>query len=66
MSKASQKRRRFEIERKLKRRRKLKKLKEKYLSSKSKKKKEEIIEKMKRISPRSPMKEILGIKEKEK
>lgn len=62
MSKASQKRRRFKIKRKLKRKRKLKKLKEKYFAAKSKKGKEEIIEKMKRISPNSPIEKILEIK----
>jgi len=66
MSKVSKKRRQFEIKTKQKRRKKLKKLKEKYLATKSKRKKEEIIEKMKRIFPRSPIEEILGIKEKEK
>ncbi|MBZ9578565.1 hypothetical protein KJA14_01810 [Patescibacteria group bacterium] len=62
MSKVSRKRRQFKIKRKGKRKKKLRKLKEKYFASKSKKEKEEIIEKMKKTSPHSPIEKILGIK----
>jgi len=60
MSKISQKRRQFEIKRKQKRRKKLKKLKEKYFLAKSKEEKEKIIEKIKRISPHLSIEEFLG------
>jgi len=51
MSKISRKRRQFEIRKKRKRREKLKKLKEKFLSAKSQEEKDKILEKMKRIAP---------------
>jgi len=51
MSKISRKRRQFEIRKKRKRREKLKKLKEKFLSVKNQEEKDKILEKMKRIAP---------------
>ena len=51
MSKISRNRRQFEIRKKRKRREKLKKLKEKFLSAKSQEEKDKILEKMKRIAP---------------
>lgn len=66
MSKISQKRRQFQIKRKRKTREKIKKLKEKYSSAKSKKEKEQIIEKMKKISPFLPVEEILNISKNKK
>ena len=51
MGKISQKRRQFEIRRKRERRKKIKKLKERYLAAKSKEEKERIIKKIKRIAP---------------
>ena len=51
MSKVSRKRRQFEIRKKRKRREKLKKLKEKFLSVKNQEEKDKILEKMKRTAP---------------
>lgn len=62
MGKISPKKRQFKIRKIRQRREKIRKLKEKYLATKSKKKKEEIAEKMRKVSPRSPIEEILGIK----
>ena len=49
MSKKTPKRRSFEIRKKQKRRKKLKKLKEKYFSAKTKKERQKIIEKILKI-----------------
>lgn len=64
MSKISVKRRKFEIKRKKERRRKLKKLKEKYFVTTNKEEKERIIEKIKKIAPHLSIEEYLGIKQK--
>jgi len=66
MSKISPKRRRFEIKKKQKRRKKIRKLKQKYLLAKTKEEKEKILEKIKNISPHYPLKEILKLKEAKK
>lgn len=52
MSKISPKRRRFKIKQQQKRRKKVKKLKEKYLTVKNKEERDKILEKLKRIIPR--------------
>lgn len=57
----SPKRRRFEIKRKQKTKKKIKKLKEKYLIAKTKEEKEKILEKIKRIVPHYPVEEILKL-----
>ena len=59
MAKISQKRRQFLIKQKQKRRKKIKKLKEKFLSAKSKEEKEKILEKIRKIAPHYPTEEIL-------
>lgn len=66
MSKISQKRRQFEIERRQKRRKKIEKLKEKYLKAKTKEEKEEIIEKILKIAPHYPIEEILKLDDSKK
>jgi len=65
MGKISDKRRKFEIKKRIKRIAKLRKLKEKYFSSKSKEEKEKIIQKMKRIAFHLQIEEYLGIKNKQ-
>jgi len=62
MSKISQKRRQFEIKRKRERRKKIKKLRERYFQSKSEEEKAKIIEKLKKIVPHLRLEEILGLK----
>ena len=62
MSKISQKRRQFEIKRKREKRKKIKKLKDRYLQSKSEEEKAKIIEKLKKIVPHLRLEEILGLK----
>jgi hypothetical protein len=62
MSKISQKRRQFEIKRKRERRKKIKKLRERYFQSKSEEEKAKIIEKLKKIVPYLRLEEILGLK----
>lgn len=59
MSKISQKRRQFVIRQKQKRRKKIKKLKEKYLAAKTKEEKTKILEKIRRINPFYSIEEIL-------
>jgi len=59
MSKILQKRRKFEIRKKQKRRKKLKKLREKYLEAKTKEEKGKIIEKIRKIAPHIVRKEFL-------
>ena len=59
MGRISKKRRSFVIKSKRKKKQKIKKLKEKYLSSKSKEEKNKIIDKIQRVSPHYSMKEIL-------
>jgi len=61
MSKISRKRRQFEIKRRQKRRKKIKKLKEKYLLTKTREEKEKILEKIKKIAPHYPIEEILKL-----
>lgn len=61
MSKISPKRRKFEIKKRQKRRKKIKKLKEKYFSVQSKKEKARIIEKLKKIAPHLNPENILGL-----
>ncbi len=58
MSKISVKRRQFEIKQRRKRKKKIKKLKEKYFNVKSEEEKKRIIEKIQRIAPHYPVKEI--------
>ena len=65
MSKISRKRRRFQIRQKQKRRKKLKKLIRKYLMAKTEEEKTKILEKMKKISPNSPLEKLIE-REKEK
>ena len=62
MSKISEKRRRFEIRKKQKRRKKIKRLKEKYLATKTKEEKEKILEKLKRSAFHYPLDQFLGTK----
>lgn len=62
MSKVSVKRRQFLIKIKRKRKKKIKRLKEKYGISKTKGEKEKIIEKIQKISPHYPAREILKLK----
>ncbi len=59
MGKESVKRRSFDIKIKRKRREKVRKLREKYLKEKSPEEKGKIIEKIKIVAPRYPLKEIL-------
>jgi hypothetical protein len=59
MSKISQKRRQFVIERKQKRRKKIKNLIRKYLRIKTKEEKEKILEKIRKINPPYSGEEIL-------
>jgi len=59
MSKVSQKKRQFEIKRKQKKRKRIKKLKEKYLTAKTKEEKEKILAKIQKIIPHYPVEEIL-------
>jgi len=66
MSKISPKRRRFEIKKKQRRRKKIRKLKQKYLLAKTKEEKEKILEKIKTLSPHYPFEEILKLKEAKK
>jgi len=61
MGKVSVKRRQFEIRAKRKRKQKIKKLKDRYLEAKSKSEKEKILEKIKKIAPHYPDKEILKL-----
>jgi hypothetical protein len=58
--------RKFLIRKKQKRRKKIKKLKEKYLKAKTKEEKERIIEKILRIAPHYPIEEILKLDETQK
>jgi hypothetical protein len=51
MAKTSKKRRQFEIQRKKNRRSKIRKLKEKFLSTSLRRDKEQILEKIRRIAP---------------
>jgi len=64
MSKVSTKRRQFQIKAKKKRKQKIKSLKEKYAEAKSKSEKDKIVEKIKRIAPHYPEKEILKLSKK--
>ena len=59
MGKESVKRRSFDIKRKRKRREKVRNLRKKYLKEKSPEEKSKIIEKIKKIAPFYPLKEIL-------
>jgi hypothetical protein len=59
-------RRKFLIRKKQKRRKKIKKLKEKYLKAKTREEKERIIEKILRIAPHYPIEEILKLDESKK
>ena len=59
MGKTSIKRRQFKIRIKRKRKEKIKKLKEEHLKAKTKEKKNKIIEKIQKIAPHYPIKEIL-------
>jgi len=59
MAKISEKRRKFIIKLKQERRKKIKKLKEKYLIAKTKEEKEKILEKIQKIAPHYPIEEIL-------
>ena len=59
MSKISQKRRKFIIKQKRKRREKIKKLKTKYLLAKNEQEKKKILDKVKKIAPWYPLKEFL-------
>lgn len=61
MGKISPKRRQFEIKRKRERRKKIKKLKAKYLAAKTKEEKEKILEKILKIAPHYPIEEILKL-----
>lgn len=60
-AKESPKRRYFQIRQKQKRRKKIKKLKEKYLKAQTKEEKERIIEKILKIAPHYPIEEILKL-----
>jgi polyribonucleotide nucleotidyltransferase len=62
MGKVSPKRREFEIKRKRERRKKLKKLKEKYFKATSEEEKKKIIEKIQKIAPHRKVEEVLGNK----
>lgn len=62
MGKIYQKRRQFQIKRKQKRKKKLRKLKEKYLAANSQREKKKIAEKIKRIAPHLQIEEYLGTK----
>ncbi len=66
MGKISPKRRQFEIKKKRNRRKKIKKLKAKYLSATTKEEKEKIIEKILKIAPHYPIEEILKLDESQK
>ncbi|MBZ9572476.1 hypothetical protein KJA15_04040 [Patescibacteria group bacterium] len=66
MSKISKKRRQFKIKRGKKKRKKIRKLKEKYFTTQSKEGKGKIIEKMRKISPHSPIEETLSVKKENK
>jgi hypothetical protein len=66
MSKISQKRRQFEIKKRQKRRKKIQRLKEKYLISRSREEKEKILEKIRKIAPHYPIEEILRLDKKTK
>jgi hypothetical protein len=59
-------RRKFLIRKKQKRRKKIRKLKEKYLKAKTKEEKEKIIEKILRIAPHYPIENILKLDETQK
>ena len=59
VSKISPKRRRMKIKQEIKKRQKIQKLKEKYSLAKSQKEKNEILEKLKKISPFYPIEEFL-------
>ena len=59
MSKISPKRRKFEIKKRRKRRKKLAKLRQAYLSAKTKSEKEKILEKVNRIAPHLSREEFL-------
>ncbi len=59
MAKIKPKRRKFEIQKKQKRKQKIKKLKEKYLTAKNEEEKQKILEKLKRIAPHYPIEEFL-------
>jgi hypothetical protein len=59
-------RRKFLIRKKQKRRKKIKKLKGKYLKAKTKEEKEKIIEKILRIAPHYPIENVLKLEETQK
>ena len=61
VAKETPRRRRFIIRKKRKIREKIKKLKEKYLKAKEKEEKEKIIDKILKISPHYPIREILKL-----
>jgi len=58
-AKISPKRRRFQIRQKIKRREKIKKLKEKYKLAKTQEEKEKILEKLRKIAPHYPLEQFL-------
>ncbi len=62
MGKISPSRRKFEIRKKQKRRRKIRKLKEEFLKAKTEKERGKILEKIKKIAPHYPLEEILKLK----
>lgn len=62
MARISPKRRQFVIKSRRKRRVKIQKLKERYFQAKKKKEKEDILEKIKQISPHYHTEELLGVK----
>lgn len=61
MSKISIKRRQFQIRAKRKRKAKIKKLTEKYLSAKNKEERDKILEKIQKIAPHYPIEKILKL-----
>jgi hypothetical protein len=60
MAKGSKKRRKFEIQKKKNRRRKVRKLKEKYLSTSLRRDKEQILQKIRKIAPHYPENQIVA------
>ncbi len=61
MSKITPKRRQFEIKKRQKRRKKIKKLKEKYLSAKTEEERKKILEKILKIAPHYPINSLLKL-----
>lgn len=66
MGKVSQKRRQFEIRKRREKRKKINKLKKKYLVAKTKEEKERILEKILKIVPHYSIEEILKLDESQK